>query len=84
MRHISEREKGELQVPDPNIRKTHPLKATMQRLPDVGNFRNAKSLEGSHISVSVLGRYPPMLPAIPLVRPSDLRLREDLRQKLDQ
>lgn len=36
--------------------KTHPLSATMQRAPLVGSRRNAKSREGSHISVNVLGR----------------------------
>ena len=57
---------------------THPLNATMHRVPDVGSFRCAKSRDGSHISVSVFGKYPPMLPAMPLVIPRDLRRREDL------
>lgn len=38
---------------------TYPLNATTQREPLVGSRRNAKSLEGSHISVTALGRYVP-------------------------
>lgn len=36
-----------------------PDNATMLRAPLVGSRRKAKSRDGSHISVSVLGRYPP-------------------------
>jgi hypothetical protein len=37
-----------------------PLRATMHRAPDDGNFSHAKSRAGSHISVMVFGRYPPI------------------------
>jgi hypothetical protein len=39
---------------------TYPLNATTHRAPLVGSLRKAKSREGSHISVSVFGRYPPI------------------------
>jgi len=39
---------------------THPERATTLLTPLVGSRKNAKSLEGSHISVIVLGRYPPI------------------------
>jgi len=35
----------------------------MVRTPATGNFKKAKSLCGSHISVNVLGKYPPTDPA---------------------
>ena len=38
---------------------TYPDNATMLRAPLVGSRKKAKSRDGSHISVSVLGRYPP-------------------------
>src|ERR1700733_13341204 len=62
---------------------THPLNATIHRAPDIGSLRCAKSRDGSHISVRVFGKYPPMLPAMPFVKPRDLRRKEDLRGILE-
>jgi len=36
-----------------------PLRETIHRAPLVGGLRKGKCREGSHISVSVFGRYPP-------------------------
>ena len=52
----------------------YPLIATMHFAPLVGNLRWAKSREGSHISVNVLGKYPPTDEVRVLVRFND-RLR---------
>jgi hypothetical protein len=57
--------------------RTHPLKATIHRAPLVGSLRNAKSLEGSHISVRVFGRYPPTDDVIFFVKCNDRRRRFD-------
>jgi hypothetical protein len=58
--------------------RTHPLIATMQRAPLVGSLRWAKSRAGSHISVSVLGRYPPTDDVSVLVRCSERRRTDEL------
>ncbi len=42
-----------------NIAFTHPLRATTHLAPLTGSFKKAKSRDGSHISVSVFGKYPP-------------------------
>ena len=47
----------------------------MHRVPLVGSLRKAKSLDGSHISVSVFGRYPPIDDVIFFVKCID-RLRK--------
>src|SRR6267142_4938693 len=56
---------------------THPLRATIHRAPLVGSLRNAKSRDGSHISVSVFGRYPPTDDVMFFVRCNDRRRRLD-------
>ena len=56
----------------------HPLSDTMHRAPLVGSRRKAKSREGSHTSVSALGRYPPTDDVIFFVRCSDRRFKLDL------
>jgi hypothetical protein len=58
--------------------RTYPLKATTQREPLVGSRRKAKSLEGSHISVTALGRYVPTEAVRFFVRFSDRLRRLDL------
>ena len=63
---------------------THPLIATTHLAPLTGNFKYAKSLEGSHISVSVLGKYPPTLDVIFFVSFSDRRRRNDLSEQVFQ
>jgi len=55
-----------------------PERATILRAPLDGNRRDAKSREGSHISVNVLGRYPPTECVKLFVICIDLRLRLDV------
>ena len=57
---------------------TDGLKATIHRAPLVGSRRNAKSREGSHISVNVFGRYPPTECVKVFVICIDFRRRLDL------
>jgi len=54
-----------------------PLRAMIQRAPLVGSLRNAKCRNGSNISVSVFGRYPPTDDVMSFVRFSDRRRRLD-------
>lgn len=61
---------------------TRPLRATIHLAPLVGKRRNAKSLEGSHISVSVFGRYPPMECEMLFVIWRDFRRRLDLHESI--
>jgi hypothetical protein len=61
---------------------TYPLKATIQREPLVGSRRKAKSLEGSHISVTALGRYVPTEAVRFFVRFSDRLRRLDLGSRI--
>ena len=56
----------------------YPEKATILLVPLVGNRKKAKSREGSHISVSEFGRYPPTECVRVLVSCSDLRLKLSL------
>jgi hypothetical protein len=56
----------------------YPEKATILLVPLVGNRKKAKSRDGSHISVSEFGRYPPIECVRVLVSCSDLRLKLDL------
>lgn len=60
---------------------TYPLRATTHRAPLVGSRRNAKSRDGSHISVSVFGRYPPMECVRLFVTCIDLRRRLELPRR---
>ena len=59
-------------------RRMYPLSATTQRTPLTGSFKKAKSLEGSHISVNVFGRYPPTDEVMFFVKFIDLRIKNFL------
>ena len=59
-------------------KRTYPESATTLLTPLVGSRKNAKSLEGSHISVIVLGRYPPIECVNDLVICSDFLRNEEL------
>jgi hypothetical protein len=63
-----------------NITRFYPEKATILLVPLVGNRRKAKSRDGSHISVSEFGRYPPTECVRVLVNCRDLRLKLDLEE----
>ena len=66
--------------PEKSITQFYPEKATMLLVPLVGNRKKAKSRDGSHISVSEFGRYPPTECVSVLVSCSDLRLKLDLEE----
>jgi hypothetical protein len=57
---------------------THPLSATMHRVPLVGSRRKAKSRDGSQTSVSAVGRYPPTEDVMFFVRCNDRRRKLEL------
>jgi len=77
MRHCSLAE-GHSQGQKNRIQKSHPERATIVLAPLTGKRRNAKSRLGSHISVRVLGRYPPTECVNVFVICIDFRFKLDL------